>query len=129
VTHLKTLILALVLSGCATDDLSDSEEEVDEEEGSEIHRVPTHNPELCPGGSGGPGGKPIPAPRDCTKELTWELCYACCDWNAKHSWGAMCKRLKEPERAACWMRLESERRPACYKACGRPGGPITSVAP
>jgi hypothetical protein len=126
------MILVLCVCGCATDvDGGDGNE--DAEEWSDGHdassAAPTHNPDFCPGGSGGPGGKPIPAPRDCTKELTLELCYACCDWNAKHSWGAWCKRLKEPERAACWMRLESERRPACYKACGRPGGPITTVAP
>jgi hypothetical protein len=126
-----TLVLVLLLAGCTVDD---SWEPNDGE--GDVGAVASHDPDLCPndrGGPdpsrGGPGGKPIPAPRDCTQEATWEMCYACCDWNAKHSWGEACKRYKEPERAACWKRLESELRPACYKACERPGGPITTVAP
>ena len=134
-THLKNLILALTLLGCATDDLPDEQEDEEEAAGGaldshgESTAAPTHNLLYCPGGSGGPGGKPIPAPRDCTKEATWELCYACCDWNEKHSWGETCRRLPRRSRGECWRRLENELRPQCQRGCKLPGGPITTVAP
>ena len=120
----KTWILTLILAGCSFDEPPLEADEDESAEGEVSAAAPTHNPDFCPGGSGGPGGKPIPAPRDCTTEPTWEQCYACCDWNEKHSWGETCRRLKRREdRAACWRRLENEIRPACQKSCNRPGGP------
>jgi hypothetical protein len=122
------MVLALV--GCATaaDDADDVNVDVSAS-------APTHHAEDCPGGGTGGDGtggepSPIPAPRDCTAEPTWEQCYACCDWNEKHSWGETYRRLKRREdRAACWRRLEGELRPQRQKSCNRPGGPITTVAP
>jgi hypothetical protein len=125
-----TLILTLILVGCATDDLLVEEEWNGPDDGDVSTAAPTHNPENCPGGGGGGEPSPIPAPRDCTREPTWEQCYACCDWNSKHVWEPTCRRLKRREdRAACWRRLESELRPQCQKSCNRPGGPITTGAP
>jgi hypothetical protein len=132
-----TLTLNLILVGCAGDlPVSVDDGEIDAD------GVPTHNPDNCPGGGGGeiePGGggsgeiiidkKPIPAPRDCTRETDWILCYDCCDWNSKNVWERTCNRLKGDAKRECWWRLENEWRPNCYKACNRPGGPITTVAP
>ena len=123
------LILVLSLVGCAIDD--------DLEEEWNGLAPQQHDPDgFCPSGGGGvppnPGAdpNPIPAPRDCTREPTWEQCYDCCDWNSKHVWEEMCRRIpKRKERAACWKRVEKELRPGCYKACNRPGGPIITVAP
>ena len=86
-----------------------------------------------PGGGGQEGGAadphPIPAPRDCTAEPTWEQCYTCCDWNSKHVWEETCRRMRKEDRRRCWERVENELRPECYESCKRPGGPITTVAP
>src|SRR5690242_12629663 len=122
-----TLLLTLVLVGCATDDPPANDGGPDESEVSTV--APTHDPEHCPsGGGGGADPNPIPAPRDCTREPTWEQCYDCCDWNSKHVWEEMCRRIpKRKDRADCWRRVENELRPKCYESCNRP--PITTVAP
>jgi len=130
-------LILVLLFGCATDNLPDSEQaEWDGSDDPDDHdassAAPTHNPDNCPGGSGGGGGEPspIPAPRDCTAEPTWEQCYDCCDWNSKHVWEEMCRRIRDKkQRAACWRRVENDLRKGCYQSCKRPGDPITTVAP
>jgi hypothetical protein len=124
------LTLTLILVGCATDDLTEEDWSGGPDEGDVSTAAPTHNSDNCPGGGGGGEPSPIPAPRDCTREPTWEQCYDCCDWNSKHVWEETCRRiLKRKDRAACWRRVENELRPKCYENCNRPGGPITTVAP
>jgi hypothetical protein len=131
------IIMVLAAVGCVADDDDTDLSTSEASEEADSTAAPSHDPTgpNCPGGSGGPepgggpGGKPIPAPRDCTKEATWELCYACCDWNEKHSWGETCRRLPKRSRGECWRRLENELRPQCQRGCGRPGGPIITVAP
>jgi hypothetical protein len=131
----KTFILTLILAGCSFDDALEEHDESSVSDAGESTAAPTHDPTgpNCPGGSGGPEpgggpgrGKPIPAPRDCTKEPTPEQCYLCCDWNEKNVWGETCRRIKnKEERRACWWRLENTLRPQCQRGCG----PITTVAP
>jgi hypothetical protein len=133
------LILALLAVGCIAGPMPPGDDRSDWEDGEVgAGAAPSHDPtgNNCPGGGGNdPGGSggepsPIPAPRDCTREPTWEQCYACCDWNAEHVWKQTCRRIKgREERAACWRRLENHLRPECDKGCNRPGGPITTVAP
>jgi hypothetical protein len=119
-----TLVLFLLV-GC-TDDLplSDVDGEIDAD------GVATHNPDNCPGGGGGevepsgggdePPKRPIPKPRDCTKETDREACYQCCDWNSKHVWEERCKRIKDDKkRGECWRDLENRLRPECQRACPR----------
>ncbi len=126
------LTLTLILVGCAIDDLTEEDWSGGPEEGDVSTAAPTHDPtgENCPGGSGGGEPAPIPVPRDCTREPTWEQCYACCDWNSKHVWEETCRRLRKlKDRRRCWERVENHLRPECQKGCNRPGGPITTVAP
>jgi len=94
------------------------------------------------GGGVSPGGRtasddaggaaepdPIPAPRECTHEPTWEQCYDCCDWNAANVWGKLCEQIpwrKRHERRRCREDVE-KRRSDCYVTCKRP--PILTVAP
>jgi hypothetical protein len=85
-----------------------------------------------PGGGGGGGGAgsggggadpyPIPAPKDCTKEINHEACYSCCDWNVDKVWGERCHRIpkrNKDERRRCWEDAE-QRRSACQRMCPRP---------
>jgi len=125
-----TLILALILAGCATDDLP-GEESGGEDESDVSMVAPTHDPENCPGGSSGGGGgadpNPIPAPRDCSQEASLELCLDCCDWNVDNVWGARCHRIPKKnknERRRCWEDAE-RRRSDCQLMC--PRGPILTI--
>jgi hypothetical protein len=118
-----TLILVMVLVGCATDDLPEQAEE-------ESEVAPTHDPDNCPGGGGGGADPhPIPAPKDCTQEASHELCLDCCDWNVENVWGERCRRLPNrdrrdrDERRQCWQDAE-RRRSDCQREC-----PIITVAP
>jgi hypothetical protein len=116
-----TLILVMILVGCATDDLPASEQA---EEVSTV--APPHDPdENCPGG-GRADPNPIPAPRDCTVEADHERCYACCDWNVDKVWGERCRRMprrNKDERRRCWEEAE-RRRADCQRMCP---GPILTI--
>jgi hypothetical protein len=87
-----TLVMALVLVGCAIDG-----HDPDDPDGDLVGAVPTHEQDNCPsgGGGGGSGGggeadpHPIPAPRDCTEEASRELCLDCCDWNVDKVWASV----------------------------------------
>jgi hypothetical protein len=87
-----------------------------------------------PGGGGGGGGAdpyPIPAPKDCTLELTHETCMQCCDWNVDKVWGARCNRIpkkKKEERKLCWIEAE-KRRSECQLACPRQDPIVTIQGP
>jgi hypothetical protein len=132
-----TLILTLILAGCAAE-LPDESGGGDESGGDESggdgdvsSAAETHNPDNCPGGGGGGGGgadpNPIPAPRDCTAEVTHEACYACCNWNVDNVWGARCNRIPKKnryERRRCWEDAEA-RRKDCQLLCPRPDPIIT----
>jgi hypothetical protein len=83
-----------------------------------------------PGGGGGADPYPIPAPKDCTQEVSYETCVHCCDWNVEKVWGERCRRMPQrtkkqrKDRALCWEDAENRRR-ACQRECP----PITTVAP
>ena len=71
---------------------------------------------------------PIPAPKDCTKELTHETCMQCCDWNVDKVWGERCRRIpkkNKEERKLCWIEAEN-RRSECQMPCPRPD-PIVTI--
>jgi hypothetical protein len=76
------------------------------------------------GGGGGADPYPIPAPKDCTQELSYEACYQCCDWNVDKVWGERCRRLPDRSkkqrkaRALCWETAE-RLRGECQAACPR----------
>jgi hypothetical protein len=132
----QATILIMVLAaavGCVADDYDNTDLAAAREE-AESMAAPTHDPTgpNCPGGSGGPGDgrKPIPAPRDCTKEPDLEACLTCCDWNVDKSWGETCRRMpgrtkkQRTEKALCWERAE-RLRGECQAAC--PRGPIVTT--
>jgi hypothetical protein len=118
-----TLFLILLLVGC-TDDLPMSVDDQSVDTDDDADAAPTHNPDLCPGGGTQPDipgkRKPIPKPKDCTKEPDRESCYQCCDWNSKNVWEERRKRIKDDDkRRMCWEELESRLRPECQAACPR----------
>jgi hypothetical protein len=115
-----TLVMALVLVGCAIDG-----HDPDDPDGDLVGAVPTHEQDNCPsgGGGGGSGGggeadpHPIPAPRDCTQYIDPVECRDCCDWNVENVWGERCRRIKDRrERALCWKDAEA-RRGECHRLC------------
>lgn len=120
------LIMALAAVGCVADD---DDAELAGEDEADSTAAPTHNPELCPGGSGGEP-YPVPAPRDCTTEPTLEQCLTCCDWNVEKVWGENCRRMpgrtkkQRKEKALCWERAE-RLRGECQAAC--PRGPSVTI--
>ena len=91
----QAIILSMVLAavGCAAADDDTDDEDLG---ASESASAPTHNPDNCPGGSGGPepsGKKPIPDAKDCSQILDPVECRDCCEWNVDKVWGERCRRM------------------------------------
>jgi hypothetical protein len=123
-----TLILTLILVGCAAELTDESDDEESNDDGDVSSAAETHNPDNCPGGSGG-GGDPGPQPerKRCLPSNPDEICLDCCWYNHNHVDGWKCRRIKNPKkREACWKRAADELGRCQREDCDR-YGPITTI--
>jgi hypothetical protein len=111
--------------GCA--DYVDDDPEEEAEEVSYANE--THNPDNCPGGSGGgePSGGPGDQPerKKCSRDQGLGQCLDCCFYNHDKVDGWKCRRIKgdsprqRAERERCWRDAVNEQSRCQVEDCGR----------
>jgi hypothetical protein len=94
---MRHIVLLVALVGCVDDEL-DELDELDDEGEHTAYEISTHNPDNCPGGSGGPE----PGGGGLGKRGMLQRCYAGCD-GGQETMEAFCRVLRDIRlRAGCW---------------------------